>query len=179
MKTIVLSILYCSLAVSLSVSAQEHPGILVKEQDRLQILQKIEKYNWAAANYVKIRQEIEPYVKRHEEEPQWILSRYQMNWEEGKHYTKFRSEGRRLAERSGNAPVPTIKVSSALRRPLDPDGYSYKTPAVEDLKPYDTRDSMYLQSSGPSGRWDWVDPGSMIGGINGLINELAYKAAFV
>ncbi len=172
--------IFCTcLALSLSLCAQERPSILVKAGDRKAILEKIEQYDWAKANYDKIRGEIEPYVERHREDPQWILSRYQMNWEEGKHYTHFRVEGRHLAERSGNAPVPTIKVPSALRSPLDPDGYGYKMPAVDDLLPFDTRDTMYLRSSGPSGKCDWVDPGSLIGSINGMINELAYKAAFI
>jgi hypothetical protein len=165
--------------MSLNVSAQDRPAILVKDQDRQQILQKIQRYEWAKNNYDKLIKELEPYVTRHRKDPEWILSRYLMNREEGKHYTNFRSEGRKLVERSGNAPVPTIRVSSALRKPLDRDGYSYRMPAIEDLIPYDTRDTMYLQTTGPSMEWAWVDPGSMIGTINGQINELAFKAAFI
>jgi hypothetical protein len=156
-----------------------HPHVLVKAEDRSAVLQKIAAFSWAKNSYSTLVREVEPYVTRHREDPQWILSRYQMNWEQGRHYTHFYAEGTRLRDRTGNAPVPTIRVSSAKRKPLDPDGYAYQLPQIEHLTPYDARDSMYLQSAGPSGRWDWVDPGALVGSINGAINELALKSAFV
>ncbi|MGZ5135886.1 MAG: heparinase II/III domain-containing protein, partial [Flavitalea sp.] len=79
----------------------------------------------------------------------------------------------------GDAPFPTIRVSPHKRPPITKDGYSYKMPSIEELVPYDTSMQMHLQSNGPGGKKEWVNPQTFVEGINGKINELALNAAII
>lgn len=161
--------------------AQQHPRILVNEQEKQQILNRIENHSWAQKIYQDMKSEVKPYVDRHQSNPEWILSRYLMNWKEGAHYTEIYSDpaGTKVVKQQGNAPVPTVRVSTHKRSPVAPDGYNFRVPEIKELKPYDTSRTMKMQTRGPSGKWYNADPQRYIGSINGRINRLALKSAII
>lgn len=163
------------------IAQEKHPHILVNEQDKKIILEKISHQPWANEIVKRMEKELMPYVQRHQKDPEWILSRYLMNRATGKHYTEFYSdaEGTALVSYAGNAPFPTVRVAPHKRPPVSKDGYSYKEPTIDELVPYDTSMLMYLQSNAPGGKREWVDPQTFVDNINGAINQLALDASII
>jgi hypothetical protein len=162
-------------------SQEKHPHILVNEQDKKIILDKISQQPWANEIVKRMEKELMPYVLRHQKDPEWILSRYLMNRATGKHYTEFYSdaEGTALVSYAGNAPFPTVRVAPHKRPPVSKDGYSYKEPTIDELVPYDTSMLMLLQSNAPGGKKEWVNPQTYVDNINGAINQLALDASII
>ena len=152
--------------------AQEHPHIIISNSCKQSILNKIEQQSWAKAIYLQTKKDIEPYVLRHQTDPEWILSRYLMNRSSGKHYTHFISDedGTKLVGYSGNAPYPTVRVSPHKRSPV-----GYRLPGIEELTPYDTSMTMMLQNV-ETKKYERIDPQAFVGDINSRINIMAYKA---
>lgn len=158
-----------------------YPRLLVFDSQKTEILQKIEHNNWAGQIYNEMLETVTPYVDRHERDPEWILSRYQMNWAPGAHYTEHISDpsGTELIARRGNAPYPTVRVTTHKRPPVAPDGYRFIVPSLEDIQPYCTDSLWYMQSSGPSGEWSYAEPRLFTGSINRHINSLAVESAII
>src|SRR5690242_12733790 len=156
-----------------------HPHLLVRPSDKAAILQKIQTQPWADSIFERMLEQVTPYVNRHRTDPEWILSRYLMNRVPGKRYTEFYSDpqGTRLTGYGGDAPWPTVRVSPHKRAPITADGHGFRVPPIKDLVPYDTAAKMHLQTI--DGRWEWVKPQSMVGTINGRINDLALDAAII
>ena len=161
--------------------SQDHPRILVTNDDKPAVLSKIENNTWAKELYGKMLEKIEPIAERHARQPDWILSRYQMYRVPGKHYTDFYTDrgGAALITMEGNAPVPTIRGSTHKRPPLDPDGFHFRVPGLEEFPVNDTAYEMFLQSTAPSGKWYWTDPQTIVGGINGAINTICLESAII
>ena len=160
---------------------QSYPRLLVFDHDKNEVIRKIEDKEWAEQIYSSMLARVTPYVDRHQTDPEWILSRYQMNWKPGAHFTTHISDpsGTELIALSGNAPNPTVRVTTHKRPPVAPDGYRYRTPSLEHIKPYDTDSLWYMQTSGPSGEWSWAEPRLLTGSINGTINSLAVQSAIL
>ncbi|MBD0279091.1 MAG: hypothetical protein ICV81_14195, partial [Flavisolibacter sp.] len=176
------SSIFFLLALSTSIAAKEtHPHILVKPQDKQVVWEKINNQKWAKEVYDEMVKTVAPYVGRHKTAPEWILSRYLMNRAPGKRYTNFYSDedGTELVRYGGDAPYPTVRVSPHKRPPITKDGYSYKMPSIEELVPNDTSMKMWLTSTAPGGKKEFVNPQSFVEGINGRINELALNAAII
>jgi hypothetical protein len=170
------------ILMGLQLQAQSnYPRLLVFDHEKSDITQKIKQNEWAAAIYSEMIAEVTPYSDRHTTDPEWILSRYQMNWKPGKHYTTHISDpsGTELTERSGNAPFPTVRITTHKRPPVAPDGYRYRLPALEDINPYDTDSLWLMQTTGPSGEWSLAEPRLFTGNINQRINELAVQSAIL
>ena len=55
-------------------------GIYTQDGQVREIKAKIRGNEWAAANYEALKSSVEPYVERHKKDPQWIVSRLQMYW---------------------------------------------------------------------------------------------------
>ena len=159
----------------------QYPHIFVMDQDKDLVLAKIDGQDWAQKIYQDMEDEVKTYVDRHQDNPEWILSRYQMNWKKGAHYTRFYSEpsGTQLNKMEGNAPYPTVRVTTHKRNPVAPDGYYYRAPDLEEVIPYDTASQWRLQSSGPEGEWSYTEPRQFVGAINGHINDLALESAII
>ena len=164
-----------------SVPAQNHPRILVDNDDKRDILSKIESQAWAKELYGGMLEKIEPIADRHARQPDWILSRYQMYRVPGKQYTDFYTDpgGTALIRMEGNAPGPTIRGTTHKRPPLDPEGFRFRVPELEEFPVYDTAYEMFLQSTAPSGRWYWTDPQTIVGSINGAINTICLESAII
>ena len=161
-------------------SFSQNPHILVSEKDKPAVLEKIKQQAWAKTIFEKINNAVTPYVNRHVSDPQWILSRYLMNRIPGKYYTTVYSDnqGMGLVKWEGNAPVPTVRVSTYLRAPITAAGSHYEMPSIEELVPNDTSRVMHLLNT-ETGKKDWIDPQAFITDINGEINNLALDAAIV
>lgn len=169
------------LSVFVSSEAQNHPGILVNNNDKQTVLSKIENQEWAKKLYGNLLEKIEPIADRHTKQPEWILSRYQMYRISGKHYTNFYTDkgGAALIKTDGNAPVPTVRGTTHKRPPLDPDGFRFRVPKLEEFTVNDTLYEMFLQSTAPSGKWYWTDPQTIVGSINGTINTICLESAII
>lgn len=178
MKTIYSIILV--LFASLSVWAEKYPHILVKDEDKVAVLDKIEKQAWAKHIFNQTKERLAVYVERHQAEPDWILDRYLMNRIPGKRYTRFISdkEGTQLIGYEGDAPVPTVRVSPHKRAPITPQGRAYVVPEMEDIVPNDTSMTMNLLNPDTQ-KYECVDPQAYVGTINGRINALAYEASVI
>jgi len=168
------------LGVINSFGAINYPHILVNNTDKPEILQKIEEQPWAESVFVEHVNKVSPYVEHHLNDPDWILSRYLMNRLEGKRYTHAydNGNGRYLVKYSGDAPVPTVRVSTHKRNPVTESGARYIRPSIEDLVPYDT--SLYIWAlNTETNKKDFIDPQQFVSQINGEINDLALSAAVI
>jgi Heparinase II/III-like protein. len=172
--------LLLSLLLLLSCNAPEYPHIIVKNSEKNNILQKIETQDWAKEIFEKTKKDIDTFVIIHQNDPEWILSRYLMNRVEGRRYTRFISDrdGTQLAGYDGDAPVPTVRVSPHKRGPVTPQGGSYRMPEIKDLIPNDTSMMMSLQNEG-TGEYELIDPQSMVGRINRRFNNMVYEASVI
>jgi hypothetical protein len=158
----------------------QNPHILVNSADKEDILKKIDQQGWAKTIFSEMDKEVSPYVNRHQNDPQWILSRYLMNRIPGKRYTKVYADrnGLKLIKWEGDAPVPTVRINTYVRGPVTEKGTSYRQPALEEVVPYDTSRVMNLFNP-ETGKKEWIDPQGFVTSINGDINELALDAAIV
>jgi hypothetical protein len=158
----------------------QNPHILVSDKDKPAVIEKIKTQEWARTILDKISKRVTPYAGRHVTDPQWILSRYQMNRIPGKHYTTVFSDnnGMRLVNWTGNAPNPTVRVSTYLRSPITEKGSPYRKPSLEELVPNDTARVM-LCLNPETGKKDWIDPQTFYAAINSEINSLALDAGIL
>lgn len=165
--------IYCS-------SFAQNPHILVNDGDKQAVINKVKTQEWARTILDKISKRVTPYADRHATDPQWILSRYQMNRIPGKYYTKVFSDnnGMRLVNWMGNAPYPTVRVSTYLRAPITEKGSPYRKPSLDELVPNDTSRVM-LCLNPETGKKDWIDPQTFYAAINSDINSLALDAAIL
>lgn len=174
------SLFFLSIYLTENMAIAQYPHILVNAGDKQIILDKVKQQVWAKSIFEKTQNEVDPYVKRHQTDTQWILSRYLMNRVPGKRYTTVYSDqsGLNLIRYSGDAPVPTVKVNNYLRSPITEKGTSYGKPTIEELIPNDT--SMVMNLFNPeTGKKEWIDPQAYITEINGDINNLALDAALL
>jgi len=149
-----------------------YPRVYATRDELANLKQKIATVDWAKKYYENMKNGVAPYVERHKKDPEWIVSRLAMNWEEGKHFTTFetpKNDGHMgdISLRSGNAPYPTVmddwgRTASALRQ------------SIEQTKPYSS--SVMADQSAPGvtppavmGRW--------AGHKNSAILNKAYEAA--
>lgn len=179
LRTLLLLLLLCVPVCRISF-AQANPHILVSNAEKQTVLDKIGQQSWARSIFEEMKAEVTPYADRHQTDPQWILSRYLMNRVPGKRYTHAWSDnsGLGLVGYSGDAPVPTVRVSTWLRAPITEKGTLYRKPSIDELVPNDTSRLMLLFNP-ETNRKERVDPKAYITSINGEINGLALDAAIV
>ena len=160
-------------------SKPEHPYLIVHNRDKPVILEKIRTVEWAKKTYDEMVERLTPYVERHRTDPEWILSRYMMNWAPGKHYTDYYAKGFLTVDRmEGNAPYPTVRVALYARSPVNSEGQRYLLPPIEELTPYDT--SAYMNLINPAtGQKEPVEPWGLVENVNRQINQLALDASII
>ena len=152
---------------------QGHPRIYAFESDRENLLKKIRETNWAGDMYSRLEREVKPYVDRHKTDPDWIIGRMQMNWEDGKHHTIFHAKNNAipLAERSGNAPYPTVRLAAGRVG----NGTEQK---IEDLVPFGDG-NLKLMKDGKLTDVPFDETGLAFENENMTILNLALRAAIV
>lgn len=155
-----------------SFRTSEHPRVFATKEQLQDLKQKIRDTAWAKAIYEEMEARVAPLVERHRKDPEWIVSRLSLNWEDGKHYTDFAmGSDNKVSVRSGNAPYPTVatevgRTGTGGRPPLD------------KIPPYNTG-PIPLNKDG-----EWVDVefsgwGQAPAHINSDILARAYDAAIV
>ncbi|MFC1763991.1 hypothetical protein ACFL6U_18190 [Planctomycetota bacterium] len=159
------------------IHAQTHPEIYITNGQKQDLLNRIERSEKVSKFIDELKHELDPYVDRHQNNPEWIVSRLQMYWKTK--YTKVFVNGMDFSHGEGTAPVPTVRFSGSRDWATD-----YLRPKLENVKPYmDDERGLYLQNKKKDGRpWEWVKPsetGHIIEGINRQILNLAEDAAFI
>jgi len=149
-----------------------YPRVYATKEDLEDLKQKISSVDWAKKYYEKMKNGVAPYVEQHKKDPEWIVSRLAMNWEDGKHYTTFetpKTNGHMgdISLRSGNAPYPTVmddwgRIASAPRQSID------------QTKPYS---SSVMATQSTPGETPPAVMGRWAGHKNSAILNKAYEAA--
>lgn len=172
----------CVLPLSFGADAG-HPRLLTSAAEREAIQEKIQSASWMRSSLEAMRAEVEPYADRHAEDPAWLLSRMLMHW--GQHYTEFPildGTGRYstrldMEARSGNAPVPTVRVSFGSVEPLMSDGSFGKIPEIADFPTYHAEDFFRVESPKTPGLWEEVRLGNKVHWWNRKISDLGARSA--
>lgn len=81
MKTLKIVITIICLHIVFSASSQVHPEIYTTNAQREAFFDRLENSNKAAEFVAEIKLQLDPYVDRHQADPEWIVSRLQMYWE--------------------------------------------------------------------------------------------------
>lgn len=165
------------------ISSANHPRILVKAEERDSIIKKIETNSWAYNSLEDLKSELWPFVSRYymtmEYDPAVLTSKYRMNWRQGHRYTDaiVDEDGRSIIDLIGDASLPTIRYVEK-GYPTDSLGFECDLPSIEELFPYD-QDSLIRVRHPLSGDYVRMRPMELDAIINGRINSLALKAAFI
>lgn len=153
-----------------------HPNLFATKEDRANILAKVKNEAWAKTSWENIQSEINPYVERHINNPEWIVSRLAMYWKEGERYTQCYIKKQDWDYGEGNAPIPTVRLPG-MRTWND-----YLNVPLEDRIPYNESGDMMGISRSSADKTPVLIPykktGHMVRQNNMEILQLAEKAAF-
>jgi hypothetical protein len=149
-----------------------HPRVFARKDQRAALEKKIRRTDWAKAIYDDIEKRVTPLVERHEKDPEFIVSRLAMNWEDGKHHTKFSLDNGGkgdIAIREGNAPYPTVicdfgRIGSA------------PSPSLDGMEPYS---SSKIAAQDNGGGTPEAAKGQWASHMNSRVLNSAYDAAIV
>ena len=167
----------CFLSATLTAMAQvaEHPRIYINNEAKADFLNTLETVSWKKSLVEKKKNNLEKYLKYVEEDPNWLVSRLQMNWNT-KHDKVYLKAGD-FSHSEGSAPVATVRYSGTRDWATD-----YKRPKLEDVTPYfDDPRGLYLERK-ETGKKEWIHPskaGFAIEKLNEQIMNLAQDAAFL
>jgi hypothetical protein len=152
-----------------------HPRIYCSDANREAFLKSVSETEWKKIFVEKKKQSVEKYIQYCLEDPEWLLSRLQMNWKT-KHSNVY-LHGGDFSHSDGTAPVPTVRFSGTRDWATN-----YKTPSLEDLEPYFDDERGFFLENKKTGKKEWVRPaetGHMIEGINNRIMSIVKDAAFL
>jgi hypothetical protein len=96
-----------------SFISEGHPRVFATGQDREALRKKVQDVSWARSMYAELKGEVDPLLQRTLTDRGFVVSRLQMNWDEGSRYTNFYTEGNFVTRREGDAPFPTVRVTYA------------------------------------------------------------------
>ncbi|MFI3293169.1 MAG: hypothetical protein SNG27_04865 [Rikenellaceae bacterium] len=175
LSTFLLScVAFCSCS---SADSALQPQLYVVDGDHKAVVEKIKTEEWAKESFAKITDALEPYVVRHQEDPEWIVSRIAMYWKEGEHYDQCYLLNQNWDYGEGNAPVPT------LRFPGMRTWNKYFNVALEDRTPYCETGDMWgtdrTDPTAPPTLVPYKESGHMVRSNNGEIMDMARNAAYV
>lgn len=163
------------MAVS-ATAALSAPRVLVTENQREEVVKKLQTAEWANVAFTRLKERIDFYVAKTEAETEWATSRLAMHWDN--HYVRTITESSRSVGGEGRAPVPTPRFSGARDWKT-----AYTWPdSIDAFLPYNDRNDKILLIHKETGLKEWVDPaitGHAIRRINEALLELAADAAFV
>ncbi|WP_372753912.1 hypothetical protein [Labilibaculum sp.] len=159
-----------------STFAQIHPCLYAKNEDRTAILAKIKNEEWAKKAWENLQEKINPYVDRHQSDPEWITSRLAMYWKDGERYTQCYIKKQNWDYGEGNAPVPTVRLPGMRT------WNSYINVPLEDRLAYSENGDMLAIDRASDDKTPVLVPykktGHMVRANNGEILKLAENAAF-
>ncbi|MGQ1909162.1 hypothetical protein ACT3CE_05185 [Marinifilum sp. RC60d5] len=159
-----------------SIFAQIHPNLYVTNEDRQTILSKIENEEWAKKAWENLQEKINPYVNRHQSDPEWITSRLSMYWKDGGRFTQCYIKKQNWDYGEGNAPVPTVRLPGMRT------WNSYINVPLEDRLAYSENGDMLAIDRASDDKTPVLVPykktGHMVRANNGEILKLAEDASF-
>lgn len=151
-----------------------HPRILVGNQSGSDFMKSLEHVEWKRQLVAAKLEQLERYMDLTQQDPEWMLSRLQMNWKT--RHSEVYLVGGKFSHADGTAPVPTVRYSGSRDWATD-----YQTPELEEIQPYlDDKRGLYLQRK-DNDEWEWVEPpktGHIIENINEDVMQLVADAAF-
>ncbi len=153
----------------------KHPRILNNNHSKDIFLESLKNTDWKNDYVNRKKQHIAKYIKLIEKDPEWLVSRLQMNWKT-KHSNVY-LKGGNFSHSDGEAPVPTVRFSGTRDWASD-----YNKLRLEDIEPYYDDPKGYYLEHKDTGKKEWVHPskmGHMIEGINRNILSIAADAAFL
>lgn len=161
--------------VSYSQGVVVHPRIYCSDEEKTEFLESAERAEWKQKIIENKKENLEKYLSYCDSDPEWLVSRLQMNWKT-KH-DKVYLKGGKFSHSEGSAPVPTVRFSGSRDWATD-----YMSPSLEELEPYfDDERGMFLAKKSTREK-EWVHPsltGHIIEGINSRIMNLVEDAAFL
>jgi hypothetical protein len=164
------------LSVCFAGKTQTHPYLYVSGGERQNLLDKIEREDWAKQAWLRLLNEINPYVEKCREDSEWLVSRLAMYWKEGERYTQCYLKKQNWDYGTGNAPVPT------LRMPGMRTWNEYGNVPLEKRTSYNETGDMWGISRKnpdlPPVLVPYKKSGHMIRGNNREILDIAAKMAF-
>ena len=177
---ILYKILFCLVVLQFNIGLlfaeeQEHPRIYITDEQKADFLHSVQQTEWKEKIINDKKEKLEQYLKLCADNPNWLVSRLQMNWET-KH-DKVYLRGGKFSHSEGKAPVPTVRFSGTRDWATD-----YKSPSIEEVEPYfDDKRGMFLKKKSTREQ-EWVHPsktGHVIEKINERIMNLVGDAAFL
>jgi hypothetical protein len=177
MKIIRELFLACLLLVTVVTGAQNtgHPRIYSVEKSGKQFLENIDQISWKKELVDKKIKNLEQYLVYCEQDPNWMVSRLQMNWKT-KHNKVF-LKGGNFSHSEGTALVPTVRFSGTRDWATE-----YSAPKLEDIEPYFDDARGYYLAHKKTKKKQWVHPskiGHAIEGTNRKIMSIVEDAAFL
>lgn len=167
---------FLAIIFSHAQKVKMHPRLFTDQEDRVQLLNKIEREAWAKDSWNKLLEEIDVHVNRHITDPEWIVSRLAMYWKKGEHYTQCYIKNQNWDYGEGNAPLPSVRLPG-MRIWND-----YVNVPLEDRIPYNESGDMLGISRSSGDKTPVLIPykksGHMVRQNNMEILKLAEKAAF-
>ncbi len=155
-----------------------HPCVYFRASDLPALRAKAENVDWVREIVTKWHREVDSAVSRHADDPSFAPSRLQMNWEGGRHYTKFWTNGNTVPRREGNAKYPTVRIAYARTWGDCP----YRSVPWESNPPYSRDEGCFLNDK-PTDFPGNLVPIEHSGMAAELINErlldMAYKSAIL
>ena len=169
---------FLCLAMGALALAADHPRVYFSAADLPRLRRKAAEVKWAGDIVRGWHREVDSAVLRHADDPSFAPSRLQMNWTEGKRYTKAWTQGNSIPRREGNAKYPTIRIAYARTWGDCP----YRSVSWEKNPPYTTDEGVFLNDKPTEFPGNLV-PVTHSGMAAELINErlldLAYKSAIL
>ena len=174
-KSHILLVSWLVFFFSITGAAQVHPRIYCSDAAKADFLKSVEQAEWKQRIIEGRKENLEKYLEYCESDPQWLVSRLQMNWKT-KH-DKVYLKGGKFSHSEGSAPVPTVRFSGSRDWATD-----YSSPSLEEVEPFfDDERGMFLTKKS-TGEKEWVHPsetGHIVEGINSRIMDLVGDAAFL
>lgn len=167
----------CLLTYSKFITGQEssHPRVYITDQEKAAFVRSLEGVEWKKELVHKKKERLKKYLEYWRNDPQWLVSRLQMNWQT-KHSKVF-LKGGNFSHSQGTAPVPTVRYSGTRDWATD-----YVRPKLEDVQPYlDDSRGLFLEHK-KTGEMEWVHPsksGFIIDKTNEQIMDIVADAAFM
>jgi len=157
---------------------QGHPRVLTSADSKDSVKLLIRQEPWAKEVFDKIKTRTDKYAGLLSKDPQWLVSRLQMYW--NNHWTEVFIKGEKFAYAGGNkAPVPTVRFTGSRATTT-----IYGRPKLEDITPFmDDEKGLLFHNNSKAGKpLEWADPtetGRNIESINREIMGIARDAAFL
>jgi len=109
---------------------QGHPRVLTSADSKDFVKLLIGQEPWAKEVFYKIKTRTDKYADKHVKDPQWLVSRLQMYW--NNHWTDVFIKGEKFAYAGGDkAPVPTVRFTGSRATTT-----IYGRPKLEDITPF-------------------------------------------